>query len=674
MEEEESGLLALADAGFDPAQYLIRNPDLASRVPEASAALHYVRHGAAEGREAPFGAPLAQAFAGLRSAGLGAERLRLFIRGAALAEQRRQPRHSPEVARALHLLDAQGAYVPLLIVADSHGGFFTEAGFLGERLPIPFICSAGSAQGLSNRNSISGYGAVVRDLLDAAPGVETVFQFGQVDVEFVFDYRRVRRGGAAFDPTEFADFARHTADAYFTYLDEVTRGRTGVAVASILPPALDDAVLAAGYDNGHVNQLHDAEAAGVLREAMGALQRPDLAGRTRMHGAFNAELQARAAARGLPFLDLLPRLLGEDGVARREVVGPGAGADHHLDFGAPAIHSAARDAVSELVLEPGCAPSDAGDVQPFAPELGPPIKESPDPVRPSRDLEGHTGPPSLRLSRPPAHPALHDPPPRRQPRAAQGTGSLRAVASLRALFRSVRAMVSAREDAQLTLRDTDADWRLIGAEEPFWGVITAPEHRRDQLTPETLERFYETGRHDVEGFAELVQRASGRPLKGGRALDFGCGVGRVSEAMLDVADEVTGVDISPGMLETVRARSGRVTYLEALPDGEFDWVNSCIVLQHIPPARGLQHLRALLDRLAPGGAVTIQLPFAWEPGRSYDPSEAITAPAGAMVVYEYDLNAVFEALWTRGVRRHALAPTDHGGVYGFIIAGRRDAA
>ena len=245
------------------------------------------------------------------------------------------------------------------------------------------------------------------------------------------------------------------------------------------------------------------------------------------------------------------------------------------------------------------------------------------------------------------------------------------MAALQTLFRSGRA----KGGAPPVLRDTDSDWRLLGAEEPHWGVLTAPEYRQDRLDGAALETFYASGRQDAEWLAGLVESASGRPVRGGRALDFGCGVGRITEAMLDFADEVTGVDVSPGMLAHACARSGRVAYAEALPDGVFDWVNSYIVLQHIPPARGLAYVGELLDRLAPGGALTLQLPFAWKAGLDFDPVVAAeTAPEGSVVVYTYDLNVVLELLWAKGLRRHALAPTDHGGVYGFVIAGRRDAA
>ena len=132
------------------------------------------------------------------------------------------------------------------------------------------------------------------------------------------------------------------------------------------------------------------------------------------------------------------------------------------------------------------------------------------------------------------------------------------------------------------MRDTDADWRHLGETDPFFGVVTDPKFHADAITPEAIDDFYETGRRDVWGIVDMVTRLAGAP--GPRALDIGCGVGRLTEAMADLGYEVTGYDISPGMLDKAGARSGgRVNYVDQIPSEPFDWVNSFIVLQHIPP-------------------------------------------------------------------------------------------
>lgn len=236
-------------------------------------------------------------------------------------------------------------------------------------------------------------------------------------------------------------------------------------------------------------------------------------------------------------------------------------------------------------------------------------------------------------------------------------------------------------------RDTDADWRELGATQPYWGVLTHPDYRTENLTPETVEGFYASG---VEYMAEIVRRlehATGaRPA--GRALDFGCGAGRLTEAMAAYASQAVGYDISPGMLEKARARGGRASYVGELPDGPFDWINSFIVFQHIPPVRGMALIEALLERLAPGGFLSLHVTV-WRNAdlrpRSASGWRKLAAPLleqrrmkrlqpGVILMYDYDLSALIEALNRRGVEEMSLLSTDHGGHHGVVILGRRTGA
>lgn len=239
------------------------------------------------------------------------------------------------------------------------------------------------------------------------------------------------------------------------------------------------------------------------------------------------------------------------------------------------------------------------------------------------------------------------------------------------------------------MRDTDADWREIGAQFPYWGVLTAPEYRQAELSPEMLETFYATGRDHMADVALRLGRLSDVPLKVGSALDFGCGVGRLTEAMSAYADQVTGVDISPGMLAQARANSGGIAvYDDVLPDRSVDWINSFIVFQHIPPERGMVLLHSLLTLLAPGGYVSLHFttgreahlgppPATLRPsrtpvGRAYrklrPPREL---PLGHMLMHDYDLGPVIDALHGAGIGEMHLVPTNHGGHLGEMIFGRR---
>jgi ubiquinone/menaquinone biosynthesis C-methylase UbiE len=107
------------------------------------------------------------------------------------------------------------------------------------------------------------------------------------------------------------------------------------------------------------------------------------------------------------------------------------------------------------------------------------------------------------------------------------------------------------------------------------------------------------------------------------ALDFGCGVGRLTAALSGYFDSVTGVDISPSMLERARGLLAgqpgcRVVHnaspdLRIFPDASFDLVYSSLVLQHMPRVLACAYLTEFVRVTRPGGAVVILVPERHKP-------------------------------------------------------------
>jgi SAM-dependent methyltransferase len=241
------------------------------------------------------------------------------------------------------------------------------------------------------------------------------------------------------------------------------------------------------------------------------------------------------------------------------------------------------------------------------------------------------------------------------------------------------------------MRDTDADWRAIGATEPFWGVLTTPQYKRQNLNPEQYTAFYASGLGDIRRITSRLEHLTGKPVRVARALDFGCGTGRLSEAMQAFADHVIGFDISPGMLgEARRLGRGTVVYCDEMPAGKFGWINSFIVFQHIPPERGMAILETLLDRLEPGGLISLQFviyrdppPALVGPGfvalirrgswrRAWRLLFPSAPPIGSVLMYDYDLTRICAACHRRGIEELMLVHTNHGGAHGVEVFGRRN--
>jgi SAM-dependent methyltransferase len=104
---------------------------------------------------------------------------------------------------------------------------------------------------------------------------------------------------------------------------------------------------------------------------------------------------------------------------------------------------------------------------------------------------------------------------------------------------------------------------------------------------------------------------------GTRILDLGCGVGRWSRLLAARGATVTGVDISPTMIDEARRRARRegvadrcrfhVSDIANLGvEGEFDLVLGVTVLQHILDPNALSAtLLAMRSRVAAGGCIVL---------------------------------------------------------------------
>jgi ubiquinone/menaquinone biosynthesis C-methylase UbiE len=120
--------------------------------------------------------------------------------------------------------------------------------------------------------------------------------------------------------------------------------------------------------------------------------------------------------------------------------------------------------------------------------------------------------------------------------------------------------------------------------------------------------------------AAVFERAErlGRPLHRRHALDFGCGVGRLTRALGARFDSVVGVDISAGMIEQAERyndaypacafRLNTDADLCQFDSRSFDFVYSNIVLQHLPSVLEIvAYLRELIRVARPDGLVVFGL-------------------------------------------------------------------
>ncbi len=177
------------------------------------------------------------------------------------------------------------------------------------------------------------------------------------------------------------------------------------------------------------------------------------------------------------------------------------------------------------------------------------------------------------------------------------------------------------------MKSSDKTWAYYGATNPYFGVLTDPEFMSERLTDDARDRFFDSGRRYVDFILRIVREHLDPTFQPTRAVDFGCGVGRLTIPLAGGCESVVGVDVSAPMLEEARSNSRKfglenVTFVQADDQlsaltGTFDLLNSIIVFQHIPPARGEVIFRKLIDHLRDGGVGALQFTYGFESSTSW---------------------------------------------------------
>jgi ubiquinone/menaquinone biosynthesis C-methylase UbiE len=166
----------------------------------------------------------------------------------------------------------------------------------------------------------------------------------------------------------------------------------------------------------------------------------------------------------------------------------------------------------------------------------------------------------------------------------------------------------------MELTELQAHWNEFGKTDPLWAILTVEGKRFGKWD---VVEFFQKGEEDARIMMTYAQRYN-LPRECKKALDFGCGVGRLTQALCKYFEECHGVDIAASMIEKAKEfnkHGGKCLYhvnmaadLAMFQEGQFSFVCSDMVLQHMEPRYSARYVAEFIRILAPGGLITFTLP------------------------------------------------------------------
>jgi hypothetical protein len=335
---------ALLKTGFSPDAYRDACDDLRHMTP-GEALGHYLRHGIFEARRFPFEvkqhALVELAALHFGNADFKAQLLADVARN--MLRDLAQPWDAAiaECWATISSLVEYGAH-PYFITGDSHSTHYVIAEAQGSEwlMPIHLLCHGGSAHGLGKSGSRTGYGEQLRqsiDVIRSLPGAHNLpflIQFGQVDIEFVYNFRRAKENRRKLDLDGYRWFCSETEHYYTTYLRSVfdQKERANVFVISVFPPALSDEALRRGILNDVIVRAETGMTQEEMAVELRRLELANLRERTEIHREYNKAMNDACISNGFCFVDGYTPFLGTDGLVDEQYLIPEAyGFDHHLD-------------------------------------------------------------------------------------------------------------------------------------------------------------------------------------------------------------------------------------------------------------------------------------------------------------------------------------------------------
>lgn len=167
----------------------------------------------------------------------------------------------------------------------------------------------------------------------------------------------------------------------------------------------------------------------------------------------------------------------------------------------------------------------------------------------------------------------------------------------------------------MSFETTSAAWEYLAQHDPLWAIHTRDDRRGNRWE---VEEFLQTGEDEIARQFAYLGKIGAEPVDRELAVDFGCGVGRLSRALSMRFRKVIGVDVSPTMVslgrelqkdrENLEFLLNQRNDLSVIADGSVSFVFTYIVLQHIPSGPALRYIEEFFRIVKRGGMVMFHVP------------------------------------------------------------------
>src|SRR5579864_6394244 len=152
----------------------------------------------------------------------------------------------------------------------------------------------------------------------------------------------------------------------------------------------------------------------------------------------------------------------------------------------------------------------------------------------------------------------------------------------------------------MNIHNLQKTWDTLGQKDAFWAILTDTSKKGKRWEQ---KEFFATGKTEIKEVMKEIKTLK-KPPKTKKALDFGCGIGRLTQALAYHFDEVVGVNIAPSMIEQAKKLGRRKKNcsfflnskcnLSLFPDKSFNFIYSNITLQHMKPNYAKAYLKEFL--------------------------------------------------------------------------------